>query len=112
MKKFALLIAGLGIATAALPAAAAPWQNINQRQAQIDRRIDQGIRNGALDRREAVSLRSEFSQIAQLEQRYRRSNGLSVGERRDLDRRFDALSRKVRIERNDRRDRNDRPGRR
>ena len=101
MKKFALLIAGLGIATAALPAAAAPWQNINQRQAQIDRRIDQGIRNGALDRREAVSLRSEFRQIAQLEYRYR-ANGLNMRERADLDRRFNALSAKVRWERHDR----------
>ncbi len=107
MKKIALLIAGLGIATTALPAAAQGWQSVNQRQAQIERRIDQGIRSGALSRREAVNLRGEFRQIAQLEQRYRRSNGLSMSERRDLDRRFDALSRKVRIDKNDR---NNRPG--
>ncbi len=107
MKKFAMLLVGLGVATAALPAAAAPWQNINQRQAQIERRIDQGIRNGAISRREAVNLRGEFRQISQLEQRYRRSNGLSMAERRDLDRRFDVLARKVRIDRNDR---NNRPG--
>ncbi len=107
MKKFALLIAGLGIATTALPAAAQGWQSVNQRQAQIERRIDQGIRSGALSRREAVNLRDEFRQIAQLEQRYRRSNGLSMAERRDLDRRFDVLSRKVRIDKNDR---NNRPG--
>lgn len=107
MKKFAMLLVGLGVATAALPAAAAPWQNINQRQAQIERQIDQGIRNGAISRREAVNLRGEFRQISQLEQRYRRSNGLSMAERRDLDRRFDVLSRKVRIDRNDR---NNRPG--
>lgn len=106
MKKFAMLIAGLGVAFTALPAAAAPWQNINQRQNQIERRIDQGIRNGALSRREATSLRNEFRGIAQLEQRYRRG-GLSVGERRDLDRRFNALSYKVRV---DKRDRNNRPG--
>lgn len=105
MKKFALMIAGLGVALTALPAAAQP--SVNQRQAQIERRIDQGIRNGALSRREAVNLRAEFRQIAQLEQRYRRSNGLSVQERRDLDRRFDALAYKVRV---DKRDRNNRPG--
>ena len=107
MKKFALMLAGLGVATTALPAAAQPWQSVNQRQAQIERRIDQGIRNGALSRREAVNLRGEFRQIAMLEQRYRRSNGLSMQERRDLDRRFDALSHKVRVDRNDR---NGRPG--
>ncbi len=107
MKKLALLIAGLGIATTALPAAAQGWQSVNQRQAQIERRIDQGIRNGSLSRREAVNLRAEFRQIANLEQRYRRSNGLSMQERRDLDRRMTALSNKVRI---DRHDRNGRPG--
>lgn len=107
MKKFALMLAGLGVAMTALPAAAQPWQPVNQRQAQIERRIDQGIRNGSLSRREAVNLRREFRQIAQLEQRYRRSNGLSMKERRDLDRRFDALSRKVRV---DKHDRNNRPG--
>lgn len=107
MKKFALMLAGLGVAMTALPAAAQPWQSVNQRQAQIERRINQGIRNGSLSRREAVNLRAEFRQIANLEQRYRRSNGLSMQERRDLDRRMTALSNKVRI---DRHDRNGRPG--
>jgi hypothetical protein len=59
MKKFTLMLAGLGIAAAALPATAiaapaphfasyqAGWQNINARQARLDARIDQGIRSGA-----------------------------------------------------------------
>ena len=111
MKKFTLMIAGLGIAAATVPTMAsaqpqragvnANWQTINQRQVNLDRRIDQGIRNGGLNRNEAVRLRTEFRQLAQLEQRYRRG-GLTIGERRDLDRRFDALSARVRIERNDR----------
>jgi hypothetical protein len=104
MKKFALMIAGLGIAAATVPAATAQagWQNINQRQAQLDRRIDQGVRNGQLTRAEALRLRAEFRGIASLEVRYRRSApGLTVAERRDLDRRFDALSRKIRAERQD-----------
>jgi len=106
MKKIAMLIAGLGIAAATIPAASAQhggWQGINQRQAQLDRRIDQGVRSGQLNRREAERLRSEFRGIANLEYRYRRSApGLTMAERRDLDRRFDALSRKIRWERNDR----------
>jgi hypothetical protein len=106
MKKIAMLIAGLGIAAATIPAASAQyggWQGINQRQAQLDRRIDQGVRSGQLNRREAARLRDEFRGIASLEQRYRRSApGLTMAERRDLDRRFDALSRKIRWERNDR----------
>jgi len=104
MKKFALLIAGLGIAAATVPAATAQagWQNINQRQAQLDQRIDQGVRSGQLTRNEAARLRAEFRGIADLEIRYRRSApGLTVAERRDLDRRFDALSRKIRAERQD-----------
>ena len=106
MKKFTLMIAGLGIAAATVPTMASAqnygnWQTINQRQVNLDRRIDQGIRNGGLNRNEAVRLRTEFRQLAQLEQRYRRG-GLSIGERRDLDRRFDALSARVRFERNDR----------
>jgi hypothetical protein len=66
------------------------WQPINQRQRQLDNRIDHGIRSGALNRNEAYRLRAEFNQIAALEARYRR-NGLSIQERRDLDRRFDRL---------------------
>lgn len=110
MKAFTLMIAGLGIATATVPTVASAqqgygnWQTINARQANLDRRIDQGIRNGSLNRREAVRLRTEFRQIAQLEQRYRRG-GLSIGERRDLDRRFDALSARIKYERHDRQDR-------
>ncbi len=117
MKKFTLMLAGLGIAATAIPAtamAAAPapgygyaqggaWQNINARQARIENRINQGIRSGALTRPEAARLRNEFREISRLENRYRASRpGLTMAERRDLDRRFDALERRIRIEKNDR----------
>lgn len=79
------------------------WQSINGRQANLDRRIDMGVRNGTLSRREAVSLRREFRQIALLESRYRRTGrGLNNWERQDLDRRFDRLSSRIRSERHDR----------
>lgn len=77
------------------------WQSINARQANLDRRIDQGIRNGQISRREATRLRGEFSSILRLEANYRRG-GLTAWERTDLDRRFDRLSAQVRSERNDR----------
>lgn len=108
MNKFKLLAAGLGLAVVAVPtvASAQPWQSVNQRQANLDRRIDVGVRNGSLTRAEAFRLRAEFRQIARLEYRYRRSApGLTLWERRDLDRRFDRLSRQIRYERNDRQDR-------
>lgn len=116
MKKFTLMIAGLGLAAVALPASAntasaapsfasyqAGWQTINGRQTRLEQRINQGIRSGALSRREATQLRNEFRTIERLEAQYRRSRpGLTLAERRDLDRRFDRLSARVRIERNDR----------
>lgn len=89
----------------AAPASAQAWQNINQRQAQLDQRIDVGVRNGSLTRNEAVRLRAEFRDLARLEARYRSSNGLSYAERADLDRRFDGLSQRIRYQRNDNQDR-------
>ncbi|MET0294289.1 MAG: hypothetical protein ABW042_04675 [Phenylobacterium sp.] len=76
------------------------WVSIDRRQAQLDRRIDQGLRNGQLSRVEAARLRAEFNQIARLEARYR-AGGLSPAERADLDRRFDRLAMSIRIERRD-----------
>jgi opacity protein-like surface antigen len=110
MKRTLLALAALAtVAAAPLAAQAAPWQTINQRQANLEHRIDQGVRNGSLTRSEALRLRGEFRSLSRLEANYRRSNGLSMRERADLDARFDRLSRQVRIERHDRNDyRNDR----
>lgn len=127
MKKIAILIAGLSAAIA-VPAAAAPhpaaprpmvaakvapWVSIKGREAQITAKINQGIRSGALTRREATQLRAQFNAIVSLETRYRLSRpGLTIGERADLDRRFDALDRSIRIEKHDRDYRDHRGGRR
>ena len=77
------------------------WQSINVRQANLDRRIDQGVRNGSLSRREATRLRGDFNGLLRLEANYRRG-GLTAWERSDLDRRFDRLSAQIRMERRDR----------
>ncbi|WP_428060108.1 hypothetical protein [Brevundimonas sp.] len=77
------------------------WQSINARQANLDRRIDRGVRTGQLSRREAVRLRGEFNSLLRLEANYRRG-GLTAWERADLDRRFDRLSAQIRYERGDR----------
>lgn len=116
MKKFAIALASIAAATAAVPAMAAPapdygyglqrggaWQNINARQARIEAKINSGIRSGALTRREATQLRAQFRAIANLEARYRASRpGLTAPERLDLDRRFDALERSIKIQKHDR----------
>ncbi len=80
------------------------WQPIAQRKYQLDRRIDVGLRNGQLSRREATRLRYELDRLVQLEYRYQRG-GLSLRERQELDRRYDQLARQIRFERRDRDDR-------
>jgi len=103
MKIVTALITAATMAVA-LPAAANAqgWQSINQRQVNLYSRIDMGVRNGSLTRAEASSLKMRFANIERLEYRYRASHGLSMAERRDLDRRFDALSNSIRIQRHDR----------
>ncbi|MGR4866257.1 hypothetical protein [Caulobacter sp. LARHSG274] len=111
MKRILLSLAALAAVSAApLAAQAAPWQSINQRQANLEQRIDQGVRSGELTRAEAARLRGEFRSIARLEASYRRSHGLSMRERADLDARFDRLSRQVVAEKHDRQDRDHRRG--
>jgi hypothetical protein len=77
------------------------WITINQRQRELDRRIDQGVRRKELTQAEASSLRREFRAIARLEARYRRG-GLSASETADLDSRFDGLAARIRWEASDR----------
>jgi hypothetical protein len=97
-----LALAAAALFTIPAAASAQQYQSVNQRQANQLQRIDQGVRSGALNRAEASRLRTQFRDLASLEQRYRRSNGLSRGERADLDRRFDALSQRIRTQKNDR----------
>lgn len=105
MKRTALVLAAAVAAIVATPiaASAAPWQSINQRQANLERRIDQGIRSGEVTRQEAVQLRGRLHDLERLEAKYRRSGaGLDMRERRDLDARFDRLSRQVFAQKHDR----------
>lgn len=108
MKRFLLTIAAASAVLAGLPAAAsaAPWQSVNQRQANLERRIDQGVRSGELTRVEAARVRDQFRDLARLEAQYRRSgHRLDMRERRDLDQRFDRLSQRVYVQKHDRQER-------
>ena len=112
MKKILLSIAAVSAVAAATVPAAAMAQSYRHegrggvdigrdRVAQLDQRIDVGIRSGGLTRNEASRLKGELRQTARLEYRYR-SGGLSGWERADLDRRFDRISSQIRYERHDR----------
>ena len=100
MKKFilpALAAAALGVLSASAVDAQPRWRGINERQAELDARIDRGVRSGCLTRSEALRLRTEYQHIALLERQYRASNGgLSTFERQDLDRRMDQLGSDIR----------------
>ena len=119
MKKLLIPALAVAVASAALPAAAQSyghnngpsrghgyeqnyngWNAIAQRKHNLDRRIDQGIRNRQLSHREASRLQDELDSLVRLERQYMRG-GLTRWERQDLDRRYDRLSAKVRYERND-----------
>lgn len=118
MKKALIPALALAAASVAVPAAAQTltfsvssgpqfsrhhggWQSINQRKHNLDRRIDVGLRNGQLDRREGRRLQQELNSLVRLERHYLRG-GLTRWERNDLDRRYDRLAVQVRIERRDR----------
>jgi hypothetical protein len=101
MKKILLPIVAVSALAAATVPAVASAQSINQRQAQLDQRIDIGVRNHSLTRSEAYRLRAQLRDTARLEASYRRG-GLNNWERADLDRRFDRISAQIRIERHDR----------
>lgn len=105
MKKTIVGIVTATLALTALPgmASAGPWQTIDARQDRLYSRIEQGVRSGQLTRPEARRLRERFVDLTQLEHRYRRTGGrLDMRERSDLNRRFTALSREIRQDRNDR----------
>ena len=89
-------LAAACMAAAVTPALAQPiGGSVNQREARIEQRIDEGARRGDLTRPEAARLRSELRRIERLEHYYRRTGGMSGWERRDLERRLDVLSRQV-----------------
>jgi hypothetical protein len=108
MKRLVLSLAAASAVLAGLPAAASAqaWQPINQREANLERRIDQGVRSGELNRAEAARVRTQLRDLERLEAHYRRTGGrLDRRERADLDRQFDRLSQVVYAQKHDRQDR-------
>ncbi len=79
MERLITALAAVGtLGLAAAPALARAgrrraWTSVNAQQARIDARIDRGVRDGSLTRREAAKLRGEFRDIQRLEARYRRT---------------------------------------
>ena len=94
MRTFLLTICGASALALGTAAPAQQWIPLNQRQAGLDARIQAGVRDGSLTRREAAGLHMRFQQLERLEARYR-ANGWTPRERRDLQVRFDQLSNQI-----------------
>jgi hypothetical protein len=113
---FAALAAATAVAAVAAPAAAQGYGYGHQaryerdrdsvrwnsdRAGEFERRIDVGLRNGELTRREHAQLSRELDQIARLEANYRR-HGMDYRERADLDRRYAELTQDIKSAARDR----------
>lgn len=101
----ALIGAGLiAVLSAAAPAMANPGQRdagINERQARLEQRIEQGFRAGQLTRYEHRRLVHEAREIQRAEHFFRSDGHLSARERSELHARLDHLSRAIHDERRD-----------
>lgn len=107
MKRVLMAVAALSTLAAASTAAAQPYrgggygQGYGSESQRLENRIQRAVNNGSISWREARVLQAEVDQIQRLEWRYRQ-NGVSGWEARDLERRYDYVSQRIRWERNDR----------
>jgi len=101
MKKVLFTMAALGALAVAAPSVA---QNVDARGsmgisnqiAQLDARLQAGVRSGEITSQEARSLRTQINQLSRLERQYSR-NGLTQAERADLRQRIRTTRQQVRI---------------
>jgi len=106
MKKILLAMTALSAVAAAAPAAAQYGNqgsaygganaNVNNRIVQLETRLQAGIRSGAIDRREAMTLRAQLRELRRLERQYSR-DGLSMQERTDLQQRIRSFRQAIRL---------------
>ena len=74
---------------------------INARQAQQHNRIEQGMRNGTLTRREYRTLMSELQNFDTVKRDFMSDGFLTPSEFRQLDNRLDTAARNIRMEKRD-----------
>jgi hypothetical protein len=79
--------------------------NINERQANQQQRIKQGVQSGELTKREAYQLKMNQRHINRTEARYRADGHLSKGERARLNRMENKQSANINIQKHDSQDR-------
>jgi hypothetical protein len=86
MHKFTTLAAGVALALASLGAFAqgTATPGVDQRQANQQARIEQGVASGQLNRREAARLERQQARIARAERRAKADGVVTPRERREL----------------------------
>lgn len=89
-----------GVRMARVEGAEAAWVDMEDRKAELDARIDAGVRSGRLTSAEADALRDDFAAIVSAENNFR-VDGLSPAERVELRRRYADLSARIQLARTD-----------
>ena len=103
MKRFMKLIAAAGIAAVALPAFAQTdsTRRIDKRQANQERRIEQGEKSGALTQKEAARLEKGQARIQRMEDKAAADGRVTAKERRRIEKAQDRESKKIYREKHD-----------
>ncbi len=102
MKTMLLSICGLILGFSGMAFAQADTPGIDQRQANQEKRIDQGITSGQLNEREANRLNKQQEHINKIEDKAKADGVVTKGERARIDRAQDRASRHIAREKHDR----------
>jgi hypothetical protein len=97
----ALALAGGAVLAQPAPTGAASTPRIDQRQANQDKRIDQGVASGQLTPRETRKLEREQAAINRSENKAKADGVVTAGERRHLTKMQDAAGRDIRRQKHD-----------
>ena len=101
MKTMVLAVAALMVGMSGMAFAQAEAPVIDQRQANQEKRIDQGIASGQLNEREANRLNKQQEHINKIEDKAKADGVVTKGERARMDRAQDRASRHIAREKHD-----------
>ena len=101
MKNFAKLVAAAAIATVWLPSQAQDTRRIDQREANQQKRIEQGEKSGALTQKEAARLEKGQARVQRMEDKAAADGRITPRERRRIEHAQNVESKKIYREKHD-----------